>query len=229
MVKSLMDIALHDITKSYVDYDRTLTVIDKLSYTFEAGRSYAIVGRSGVGKSTLLHLLGALDRPSEGSILFGERDLSKLDGDQMARLRGREIGFIFQFHHLLPEFSALENVMMPLLISGVDEVEAGRRSTALLERVGLGSRVSHRPSQLSGGEQQRVAVARAVVINPRVILADEPTGNLDLDSAMSVQSLVLELHRELNNVLVVVTHSRELASSMSSVLEMGVGGRLTAE
>jgi lipoprotein-releasing system ATP-binding protein len=183
----------------------------------------AIVGESGVGKSTLLHILGTLDRPTGGEVWFdGENLTSKSDRD-LAHFRNREIGFIFQFHHLLPDFTALENVMMPALIGRTSADAARRRAGHLLDRVGLAERLEHRPGELSGGEQQRVAVARALVQEPRAVLADEPTGNLDPATGEGVQNLLMELNREHNITLVVVTHSATLASAMDRTLRLTAG------
>lgn len=188
----------------------------------------AIIGRSGIGKSTLMHLLGGLDTPTSGSVRYGEHVVSAMSSDQRAAFRGKHVGFIFQFHHLLPEFSALENVSMPLIIAGVDTRAAQERAAVLLERMGIAERMGHLPSQLSGGEQQRVAIARALVTQPRVVLADEPTGNLDVNTAAEVQELLLEMNREQRNTLIIVTHSRELARSMDLVVEMLPGGALVS-
>lgn len=224
-----LKISTHNLSKSYQDADRELRVIDSLNVEFPEDQSIAIVGRSGIGKSTLLHLLGGLDRPSTGQILFDGQDIAALSNDALSEFRGRHVGFIFQFHHLLPEFSALENVAMPLIIAGVPEHSALDQARAVLDRVGLSDRVEHIPGKLSGGEQQRVAIARAVVAKPRVILADEPTGNLDVSTAREAQQLLLDINRELHNTLIVVTHSAELADSMDSVVEMQPGGRLTIQ
>jgi lipoprotein-releasing system ATP-binding protein len=221
-----MQIHLKDLTKSYRDADRELTVINSLTFSFPEKGSVAIIGRSGIGKSTLMHLLGGLDLPSRGSVVYDDRVISTLSSDERAAFRARKVGFIFQFHHLLPEFSALENVSMPLTIAGVGDDEAREVSAALLRRLGLQSRVGHLPSQLSGGEQQRVAIARALVAQPRVVLADEPTGNLDVKTAQEVQGILLEMNRELQNTLIIVTHSQELARSMDLVVEMEPGGAL---
>lgn len=222
-----MKIELQNICKTFRDADHELRVIDDLSFTFPAAGSLAIVGRSGVGKSTLLHMLGGLERPSSGSILLDGEDLTLLGADELSAFRADNIGFIFQFHHLLPEFSALENVSMPLIIRGEEEQPALHKAEQILARVGLADRLSHLPSQLSGGEQQRVAVARAVVGRPKLLLADEPTGNLDQVSSELVQKLLLELSAELGNLLVVVTHSSELAASLGGVVELLPGGKLT--
>ena len=221
-----MKIELRAVHKHYRDAGRELTIVENLSCALPQTGSVAIVGRSGVGKSTLLHLIGALDSPNSGSIWYGDTNVSALDDTQRTLFRGAHVGFIFQFHHLLPEFNALENVSMPLIIRGVSDNEARQRAREVLARVGLDARIAHRPSELSGGEQQRVAIARAVVSAPRVLLADEPTGNLDLHTAREIQEMLLAINRELRNVLVVVTHSNELAQSLDTVLEMLPGGDL---
>lgn len=217
---------LIELTKTYQDADRTLTVIGGLTYTFPEKGSIGIIGRSGIGKSTLLHLLGGLDRPTSGSVNYGEIELSSLGSDERATFRAKNVGFIFQFHNLLPEFSAIENVAMPLLMVGESESVAQARARELLVRMNLDSRREHLPSQLSGGEQQRVAIARALVTNPAVVLADEPTGNLDVATAGEVQDLLLKMNEELGNVLIIVTHNQELAKSLGSVVEMLPGGKL---
>lgn len=219
-----MKIRIEGLSKYYRDAENQLVVLDNLNYSFPEKGSIAIIGRSGVGKSTLLHILGGLDRANQGKIFFDDQDISSFNNDKLSAFRGSQVGFIFQFHHLLPEFSAVENVSMPLIINGVAEDKALVRARSLLERVGLGDRLEHRPGELSGGEQQRVAIARAVVTEPRVVLADEPTGNLDLKTAQLAQELLLELNRELNNLLIVVTHSPDLAAKMDLVVEMQSGG-----
>jgi lipoprotein-releasing system ATP-binding protein len=221
-----MQVQIHNLTKSYRDADRELFVIKDLSFSFPEQGSVAIIGRSGIGKSTLMHLLGGLDTPTVGSIRYDDKDVSSMLSDERAAFRARHVGFIFQFHHLLPEFSALENVAMPLTIAGVSDSEAYDASASLLARMGLRSREQHLPSQLSGGEQQRVAIARALIANPRVVLADEPTGNLDVQTATDVQAIMLEMNRELRNTMIVVTHNQELARSMDFVVEMLPGGEL---
>ena len=198
-------------------------VLRGLDLTIERGERVAIVGESGAGKSTLLHLLGALDAPTAGQVLFNDVDLGQLDDARLAELRNAELGFIFQFHHLLADFTALENVMMPALIRGLSRTEAERSALAVLERVGLAGRLTHRPGELSGGEQQRVAVARAVVLGPRAVLADEPTGNLDQHTGEGVAQLLIDLNREQGITLVVVTHSQRLASQMDRTLELRDG------
>ena len=223
-----MRIEVEKLTKRYRDADRDLTVIDNLSFSFPDKGSVAIIGRSGTGKSTLMHLLGALDIPTSGCVKYGGVNISALSSDERATFRAKNIGFIFQFHHLLPEFSALENVALPLVMAGVSDAEAADRAAALLTKVGLALRVSHLPSQLSGGEQQRVAIARALVARPAVVLADEPTGNLDIATASEVQRLLLEINREQGSTLIIVTHNHDLARSLDMVVEMHPGGSLVA-
>ena len=213
--------------KSYVGGDGgIITVLDGVDLAVERGEMVAIIGASGAGKSTLLHLLGALDKPTTGEVFITGRALSGLDDDAVSALRNRTVGFVFQFHHLLREFTALENVMMPLRIGGTDDAEARRRALALLDRMGLSGRAHHRPAQLSGGEQQRTAVARALAADPAVLLADEPSGNLDHGNSERLHDLFAELTRELEIAMVVVTHNRLLASRADRVLQLEEG-RLT--
>jgi lipoprotein-releasing system ATP-binding protein len=215
------------LSKTYVGGDGgEIVVLDAVDLQIARGEMVAIIGASGAGKSTLLHLLGALDRPTSGRILIGGRPLDGMEDDAVSALRNRTVGFVFQFHHLLREFTALENVMMPLRIAGADEAEARRRASALLERVGLGGRVQHRPSALSGGEQQRTAVARALAADPAVLLADEPSGNLDHHNSERLHELFTELAHELELGMVVVTHNRSLAARADRVLQLE-DGRLT--
>lgn len=223
-----MRVKVEGLSKRYLDAGRELTVIDNLSFAFPEHGSVAIIGRSGTGKSTLMHLLGALDTPCSGRVMYGDTDISAMSSDERADFRARHIGFIFQFHHLLPEFSAIENVSLPLIIAGVNEDTALEQAAALLEKVGLSHRKDHLPSQLSGGEQQRVAIARALVAKPRVVLADEPTGNLDIVTATEIQRLLLTINREQGSTLIIVTHNHELARSMDLVVEMHPGGALKA-
>ena len=210
--------------QSYVGGDGgVITVLDGVDLAVERGEMVAIIGASGAGKSTLLHLLGALDKPTTGEVLIAGRALSGLDDDAVSALRNRTIGFVFQFHHLLREFTALENVMMPLRIAGIDDADARRRALALLDRMGLAGRAQHRPAQLSGGEQQRTAVARALAADPAVLLADEPSGNLDHGNSERLHDLFAELTRELEIAMVVVTHNRSLASRADRVLQLEEG------
>jgi lipoprotein-releasing system ATP-binding protein len=212
------------LTKTYVGGDGgTIAVLDGVDLTVDRGEMVAVIGASGAGKSTLLHLLGALDRPSAGEVLVNGRSLAGLDDDATSVLRNRTVGFVFQFHHLLREFTALENVMMPLRIAGTDGGQARRRASELLERVGLGGRMRHRPAQLSGGEQQRTAVARALAADPAVLLADEPSGNLDHMNSERLHDLFARLTRELEIAMVVVTHNRSLASRADRVLQLEDG------
>jgi len=213
------------LVKHYDDAGRTVRVLGGVDFEIARGETIAIVGESGVGKSTLLHLLGALDRPTSGSVRYGDRDLATMDGNALARFRNREIGFVFQFHHLLADFTAEENVMMPALVAGQSFDAARGQARAILERVGLGHRIEHKPGELSGGEQQRVSVARAVVLDPRVLLADEPTGNLDPVTGGDVQRLLLEINQERRVALVIVTHNPDLARSLQRRLRL-VEGRL---
>jgi lipoprotein-releasing system ATP-binding protein len=183
----------------------------------------AIVGASGVGKSTFLHIVGGLEKPTSGSVRYGDVDVYSLPSDGLARFRNRRVGFVFQFHHLLPEFTALENVMMPALIRSTDREEAARLASKLLAEVGLGARVHHRPGELSGGEQQRVAVARALVLGPDVVLADEPTGNLDTHTGEAVHELLQHMNREKGITFIIVTHNDHLARCADRVFRMSEG------
>ena len=210
------------LSKSYTD-GRRIDVLVDLDLEVAAGEAVAIVGQSGVGKSTLLHMLGTLDRPTSGTVLFNGVDVFGLSEREQATFRNREIGFIFQFHHLLPDFSALENVMMPALIRGMNVADATPHARAVLERVGLGERLTHKPGELSGGEQQRVAVARAVVLAPRLILADEPTGNLDPVTGAEVHALLMDLNREQGITLIIVTHNYELSRLVHRTLRLQDG------
>jgi len=212
------------LKKNYMSGTRELTVIDGLDLEVSAGETVAIVGASGTGKSTLLHLLGGIDRPSAGEILFEGRRLDALSATALARYRNAAVGFVFQFHFLMPDFTALENVQMPLLLAGERGEPAARRAAELLADVGLADRGHHRPGELSGGEQQRVAIARAVARAPQVLLADEPTGNLDRETGEAVFSLLQRLNRERGLTLVVVTHNRELAVACGRTLTLA-GGR----
>ncbi|MHB8836393.1 MAG: ABC transporter ATP-binding protein [Candidatus Methylomirabilia bacterium] len=212
------------LKKTYMSGERPLTVIDGLDLAVSAGETVAIVGASGTGKSTLLHLLGGIDRPSAGEILFEGRQLDALSATALARYRNAAVGFVFQFHFLMPDFTALENVQMPLLLAGERGGPAARRAADLLADVGLADRGHHRPGELSGGEQQRVAIARAVARSPQLLLADEPTGNLDRGTGEAVFSILQRLNRERGLTMVVVTHNRELAVACGRTLTLD-GGR----
>ncbi|MBP1684496.1 MAG: transporter ATP-binding protein [Deltaproteobacteria bacterium] len=210
------------LCKRYGD-GQPIDVLVDLDLQVEAGETVAIVGQSGAGKSTLLHMLGTLDQPTSGKVIFDGVDIFGLREHEQATLRNREVGFIFQFHHLLPDFTALENVMMPALIRGIGRGEAEPHARAVLDRVGLRARLTHKPGELSGGEQQRVAVARAVALSPRVVLADEPTGNLDPVTGAEVQRLLMELNREHHITLVIVTHNETFAASAHRILRLENG------
>ena len=218
-------VQVQNLTKMFHHGGRELPVLRGINLTLHEGEMVSVVGRSGVGKSTLLHVLGTIDAPTSGRIIFEDKDIGKLGASQLAAFRNRSIGFVFQFHHLLPEFTALENVMMPQLIQRVARRTAEERALSLLHLVGLAERVTHRPGELSGGEQQRVALARAVVMKPRLLLADEPTGNLDTVTGEAILELFERLNRELNMAMMVVTHSPELANRMPRRLRM-VDGRI---
>src|SRR5437867_2264815 len=218
-----------ELEKRYVDGPAVVSVLEGLGLEIAAGGRIAIVGESGVGKSTLLHLLGALDRPTGGRVLFDGEDVFAWPEPGLAVFRNREVGFVFQFHHLLPDFTALENVMMPALIQRVATDRARRIARDILGRVGLSHRLTHRPGELSGGEQQRVALARAMVLEPSLLLADEPTGNLDRATGQAIHQLFVELNQERGSTLLIVTHNPELASLMPRRLRMVDGGRLVEE
>ncbi|WP_109125951.1 lipoprotein-releasing ABC transporter ATP-binding protein LolD [Dyella sp. C11] len=211
------------IAKTYEEGDLKTAVLSDVSFTLKRGETLAIVGASGSGKSTLLHILGGLDTLTQGDVEVEGRNLSSLSDAERGRVRNRSMGFIYQFHHLLPEFTALENVCMPLLIRGVAIAEAERQAAALLGRVGLEQRLHHKPAELSGGERQRSAVARALVTRPAVVLGDEPTGNLDETNAAQVYDLMLELNREIGTSFILVTHDNRLASRMDRTLELHNG------
>jgi lipoprotein-releasing system ATP-binding protein len=218
-------ISATDVNKSYHVGTQRLHVLRDLNLTVDQGEMVAIVGAPGVGKSTLLHLLGGLDRMDTGSIHVGPTDIGGLAEEALTTFRNKHVGFVFQFHHLLPEFTALENAEMPLRIARTSAADARARATAVLQRLGLADRVTHRPSMLSGGEQQRVAVARALVTEPSVLLADEPTGDLDERTAEALHALLREMHRERRLSSVIATHNMQLAKSCDRVLRLE-GGRL---
>ena len=216
-------LACEAVCKNYYDGQLNVQVLDNLTLQVEKGRSIGIVGASGSGKSTLLHILGGLDKPTSGRVSLMGQDLSQLSQKQLSGLRNQYLGFVYQFHHLLPEFSALENVMMPLLIGKLPKEQARERALLMLEKVGLKDRVLHRPGELSGGERQRAAIARALVTDPACLLADEPTGNLDRKNALNILDMMMELKQELGTALVVVTHDDEMAARFDRVLNMTDG------
>jgi lipoprotein-releasing system ATP-binding protein len=208
------------LSKTYRNAEVPVAVFEGLDISVERGEMLAVVGPSGIGKSTLLHLLGGLDRPDGGSVRVEDRDLTSMSNDDLAKFRNRSVGFVFQFHHLLPEFSAVENVAMPGWIGRLDRNEALRKAESLLNELGLESRSKHFPNQLSGGEQQRVAIARALLTDPQLFLADEPTGNLDLETSERVFELMRECHRKRGLTSVIVTHNPELAARCDRQFEM---------
>ena len=212
-----------DLSKHFSEGELRVDVLKGINFSINKNESVAIIGASGSGKSTLLHLLGGLDVPDHGEIVINGEDISKLNDEQRGEMRNKHLGFIYQFHHLLPEFSALENVAMPLLIRRGDENEAFDKANNLLEKVGLAKRVQHRPGELSGGERQRAAIARALVTEPACILADEPTGNLDEKTADQVFELILELNQSLGTSLIMVTHNLELSKRVDRVVELKEG------
>lgn len=223
MNKTNAVIECHHLSKHFIDADRKIAVFDDLNLNIQAGQTLAIMGASGSGKSTLLHLLGGLDVPTAGEVHVCGHDMAKLNNKQRGLVRNKHLGFVYQFHHLLPEFSALENVMMPLLIARENKNSARKKATEILHQVGLGERTGHRPGQLSGGERQRAAIARALVTNPDCILADEPTGNLDEDTAMSVMKLFIDLNQQHQTALIVVTHDRQVAGLMQTTYRLKHG------
>ncbi len=219
-------ITVRNLCKSFTNGGTRIDILKNLNLELAAGESVAIVGASGIGKSTLLHILGTLDRPDSGQLLFKGEDVFSYDDVALASFRNQSVGFVFQFHHLLPEFNAVENTMMPALIGGASKRHAIQTAEDLLVRVGLKDRLFYRVGKLSGGEQQRVALARALVLKPAVLLADEPTGNLDESNSEHIHSLLLELNREFSMTLVVVTHNSQLASFMSRCVTIA-DGKLT--
>ena len=220
-------ISAQGIVKSYEVGGSRLTILRNLDLDVEAGEMVAIVGASGVGKSTLLHILGGLDRADEGTLVVGDGRLTTMGDQEIVAFRNQRIGFVFQFHHLLPEFSAVENAEMPMRIARLPLNDARRRASELLQRVGLGDRLTHRPGMLSGGEQQRVAVARALIMRPAVLLADEPTGDLDEQTADTLHALLREMHSLYGLTSVIATHNPRLAAACDRILRLE-GGRLSA-
>jgi lipoprotein-releasing system ATP-binding protein len=214
---------VREVSKEYPSPAGSINILSGISLTLQPGESASIVGPSGSGKSTLLYILGALEPPSHGQVLLDGRDPFRLDERSLAAFRNEAIGFVFQDHHLLPQCSVLENVLIPTLVARNGSWDFEKRAVALLDQVGLGARMRHRPSELSGGEKQRVALARALIRQPRLLLCDEPTGNLDNESTEVVASLLLELHRTWQAILIVVTHNLELASRLSRVYRLSAG------
>lgn len=219
----------HNVCKTYQEGELRTQVLKGVSFGIQAGELVSIIGTSGSGKSTLLHILGALDEATEGSVSFLGQDLSSLSSNKQANIRNQHLGFVYQFHHLLADFTALENVAMPLLIGGQKASRAKQAAQALLEKVGLGHRLSHRPSELSGGERQRVAIARALVNQPDLVLADEPTGNLDHKTALAIYDLMRQMNKEFGTAFLVVTHDSELAEKMDRQMHMQDGLLINVE
>lgn len=219
-------ISCQNITKRFREGKLDVEVLRGITLDIHAGEKIAIVGSSGSGKSTLLHILGGLDLPSEGSVQVLDQDISKLSDTQRGVLRNKSLGFIYQFHHLLPEFTALENVAMPLLIGGAKVSDATEKASDILDKVGLGKRLNHKPGQLSGGERQRAAIARALVTKPQAVLADEPTGNLDHKTAMHIFDLMQSLNQEMQTAFIIVTHDMQLAEKMDKVYNL-IDGKFT--
>ncbi|MGB9595180.1 MAG: ABC transporter ATP-binding protein [Candidatus Poribacteria bacterium] len=209
-----------DLCKSYISSKEELQVLKGIDLTVKIGEFITIVGPSGAGKTTLLNLLGTLDRPTNGTVFYKDQDIFKLNDRDLARFRNKEIGFIFQFHHLLPEFTAIENVMMPNLIAGMNKEQSFKLAKELLQIVGLEGREHHKPTELSGGEQQRVAVARALVNSPKVVLADEPTGNLDRKSGDAIHDMIFRLNQEMKQTFIIVTHNESLAQRSDRIIRL---------
>src|SRR5215471_6853498 len=216
-------VVVQGLTKQFLHGGRVIPVLRGIDFELRPGEIASVVGASGVGKSTLLQVLGTLDAPTSGTIKFDDVDVTAMSAARLAEFRNREIGFVFQFHHLLPEFTALENAMMPALIMRLPAADAAARARAMLTRLGLGDRLSHRPGELSGGEQQRVALARGLILRPRLLLADEPTGNLDTKTGREMHALFFELNRELGMTILIVTHNNELAAQTPRRLRMADG------
>lgn len=216
---------IRNLRKSFDMGGEKLDVLKGLNLDVQRGEILAVLGASGVGKSTLLHILGTLERPTGGSVLYDSEEVFDLGPRELARFRNRQVGFVFQFHHLLPEFTAVENALMPAIISGMEKAKAAVRAEAILRELGLGSRLGHRPGELSGGEKQRVAIARALILEPKVLLADEPTGNLDTITGSAIHDLIVDLNRRTGVTVVVATHNQSLAERTSRQVQM-VDGRI---
>jgi len=215
-----------NINRSFRTAAGELNVLKDINISISEGEILGIIGASGAGKSSLLYILGALDKPTSGNVLYQKKDISSLDDKSLANFRNKNLGFVFQFHHLLPEFNSLENVMLPALISGDPFAETEKNAQKLLETLGLGKRIKHRPGELSGGEQQRVAVARALIQNPKIVLADEPTGNLDTSTGNDLFQLFLDLNKQKGISFVIVTHNKNLSDRCHRVVEMADGSFL---
>jgi lipoprotein-releasing system ATP-binding protein len=218
---------VRNLGKDFYSNEKTTEVLKRVDLEVARGEALGIVGPSGVGKSTLLHILGTLDRPTSGNVFYNGEDLFSWDDDTLAQFRNSRLGFIFQFHHLLPEFSALENTMMPALIAGIDRSAAEQTARDMLSRLGLAERLTHKRGELSGGEQQRVAVARALILRPDIVLADEPTGNLDTHTGEEVFNLILELNAELGTTFIIVTHNEGLAKKLQRCITL-IDGQVAA-
>jgi len=217
-------LSLENVFKSFIHHGDVIEVLKSVSLVINPGDSLAVMGASGVGKSTLLNIMGSLDPPSKGFVKFREFNMYQMDEGRLARLRNREIGFVFQFHHLLPELNALENTMMPALIARYSKKKAAKMAREVLVKVGLETRMTHRAGELSGGEQQRVAIARALIMSPKLILGDEPTGNLDWLTGQEIADLLLQLNRDEGVAMVIATHNQKLAEKMSKKMELIDGG-----
>jgi len=222
-------IKLENLSKTFFKNGNRIEVLKGLNLEIARGESMAICGVSGAGKSTLLHILGTLDRPTSGTLLYDDMDVFAWQEKKLAVFRNRKIGFVFQFHNLLPEFNSMENTMMPALINGLSKQEAREKAEVILNELGLGDRITHRPGELSGGEQQRVAIARALIMEPEILLADEPVGNLDTETGKKIEDILLELNRTKHIILVVVTHNKSLADRMSRSIGLRDGKIVTGE
>ena len=220
---------IENLTKIYKLNKKSLVIFEKISYDFPFGKTISIVGDSGVGKSTLLHILGTIDEPTKGSVYYDDVNILDLSEKKLAKFRSQHIGFVFQFHHLLPDFNALENVMIPNMIIEKNRAVTEKKAVELLELVGLKDRIKHKPSELSGGEQQRVAIARALINNPKVIFADEPTGNLDEKTSEKIHELLFKIQKKYNSTLIVVTHNEKLAKNFDIRLKLTKGRLINLE